>query len=86
MVLGTFGLKGFPHDFYIFNNYTLIFWILYLMMVFWKQLMNEIDSLSMKIFIIVLDYYKLVSEPWFEGFGHTLGCFRTQTEEMIIFL
>ena len=30
--------------------------------------------------------YKLVSEPWFEGFGYALGCTWTQPGEMIFFL
>ena len=34
---------------------------------------------------LVLGCYKLVLEPWFEGFGHTFECVRTQTKEMIIF-
>ena len=27
--------------------------------------------------------YKLVLEPWFEGFGHILGCVGTQTKEVV---
>ena len=32
-----------------------------------------------------LGCYKLVSEPWFEGFEHTLGGVWTQTEGLIDF-
>ena len=57
LVCGTLGnslsfVLWFPHDFGILNNFTRMFWILHWWR-FLEQLMNEIDTLWMKIFVTV---------------------------------
>ena len=56
-------------DKYNWNNMLMLFCEKWL---FWKW----------KICFENLRCYKLVSEPWFEGFRHTLWCVWTQTEDL----
>ena len=84
----------FPHG--VFWDCTLI-WHLFMVVGFkydtWFRddvfiqyfLMNVYEWINQKwnFWTWILGRYKLVSEPWFEGFGHSFGCVWTQTKELV---
>ena len=73
-------------EFYsIVNVYKLLwcFEITLTLIAFWNNEWTVLTYLKIKILLGILGRYKLVSEPWFKGFRHTLECVWTQTEELI---
>ena len=67
----VFMILGFVFYLLTFETYVLL-----------RIMKRVLLCLKMKILFENLCRYKLVSEPWFEGFGCTLGCVWTQTEDL----
>ena len=69
-------------EFYMLWSWDVMLWIVMWYNDIFITIMNESVFLKCEKLFWNLRRYKLVSEPWFEGFGCNFGCIWTQTEDL----